>query len=643
MKQFIHTHRKALVSGAVCLLLLLSLVGGGWAALSAPRQQPDAPEETSYPGLNIEQIGLRYDQQSQTKDSAAGDGSGDGQGQQDDTEAQDDTLPQETPKPDQIDQVEPDPGEEQPDQDKTDDENPGDGAADEDKKDQQPQGPQIATDLQNCTIFQDELKDDMFTFTAMAVGGDDDTYLQVYVNGKRVSASQNNYMTKLTLGRNEVTLLLRRGTKILGQITRVINYQAALANEDEPEKGNEKLNLRTSLDKDAVRVSDSEMRLETTNRNLTFTVWATDGSDNPIHQDHITVMLDGKEVKYSTGSGASGLEYNLHLEAGSIGSNTRHIVTVLVRDGKGNSKYMKYLIDYKTREKGEKIGTATVRLDLSVLGLGIIEAPVSTDIFQDVPASYAVKEVLESLGYDVSYTGTLDDGFYLSRISRNMTFEYAKIPEELKRLLELDGLVVTPPKMQVRFNSVGEFDYTREAGWMYCVNGAYPGRGMSEYFLSDGDTLTLRFTLAKGKDIGGSTGGNTGALQKYCGKWIDGSYIPNHTYKDGVCAVCGAVDPNHQHTETETVTKAATCTEPGEKTYTCSLCGESHTETIPAAGHHYENGVCTVCGQPDPDAKPEPTPDPDPGPDPEPDPGTDPEPTPDPNPGGEETQNETTA
>ena len=545
MKQFIHTHRKALVSGAVCLLLLLSLVGGGWAALSAPRQQPDAPEETSYPGLNIEQIGLRYDQQSQTKDSAAGDGSGDGQGQQDDTEAQDDTPPQETPKPDQIDQVEPDPGEEQPDQDKTDDENPGDGAADEDKKDQQPQGPQIATDLQNCTIFQDELKDDMFTFTAMAVGGDDDTYLQVYVNGKRVSASQNNYMTKLTLGRNEVTLLLRRGTKILGQITRVINYQAALANEDEPEKG--------------------------------------------------------------------------------------------------NSKYMKYLIDYKTREKGEKIGTATVRLDLSVLGLGIIEAPVSTDIFQDVPASYAVKEVLESLGYDVSYTGTLDDGFYLSRISRNMTFEYAKIPEELKRLLELDGLVVTPPKMQVRFNSVGEFDYTREAGWMYCVNGAYPGRGMSEYFLSDGDTLTLRFTLAKGKDIGGSTGGNTGALQKYCGKWIDGSYIPNHTYKDGVCAVCGAVDPNHQHTETETVTKAATCTEPGEKTYTCSLCGESHTETIPAAGHHYENGVCTVCGQPDPDAKPEPTPDPDPGPDPEPDPGTDPEPTPDPNPGGEETQNETTA
>ena len=188
-------------------------------------------------------------------------------------------------------------------------------------------------------------------------------------------------------------------------------------------------------------------------------------------------------------------------------------------------------------------------IDADLSGLNVL-----FDCANGASAKVAQK-LFPRLGCQCSFTGTLDDGFYLSRISRNMTFEYAKIPEELKRLLELDGLVVTPPKMQVRFNSVGEFDYTREAGWMYCVNGAYPGRGMSEYFLSDGDTLTLRFTLAKGKDIGGSTGGNTGALQKYCGTWIDGRYIPNHTYKDGVCAVCGAVDPNHQHTETETVTK----------------------------------------------------------------------------------------
>lgn len=44
------------------------------------------------------------------------------------------------------------------------------------------------------------------------------------------------------------------------------------------------------------------------------------------------------------------------------------------------------------------------------------------------------------------------------------------------------------------------------------------------------------------------------------------------------------------------VTTEATCTVDGVRTYTCSNCGETKTETIAAAGHNYENGACTVCG-----------------------------------------------
>ena len=64
---------------------------------------------------------------------------------------------------------------------------------------------------------------------------------------------------------------------------------------------------------------------------------------------------------------------------------------------------------------------------------------------------------------------------------------------------------------------------------------------------------------------------------------------------------------------TETVTKEATCGEEGVKTLTCSLCGDTRTESIPATGKHtYDEGVvtkeatctepgektftCTVCG-----------------------------------------------
>ncbi len=46
------------------------------------------------------------------------------------------------------------------------------------------------------------------------------------------------------------------------------------------------------------------------------------------------------------------------------------------------------------------------------------------------------------------------------------------------------------------------------------------------------------------------------------------------------------VDPPHTHQYTEKVTKEATCTEAGEKTFTCS-CGDSYTEPIVALGHSW--------------------------------------------------------
>ena len=46
----------------------------------------------------------------------------------------------------------------------------------------------------------------------------------------------------------------------------------------------------------------------------------------------------------------------------------------------------------------------------------------------------------------------------------------------------------------------------------------------------------------------------------------------------------------------EKITKAATCTETGTKTRTCTKCGKVETVTIQALGHNLVNGVCTRCG-----------------------------------------------
>ena len=77
-----------------------------------------------------------------------------------------------------------------------------------------------------------------------------------------------------------------------------------------------------------------------------------------------------------------------------------------------------------------------------------------------------------------------------------------------------------------------------------------------------------------------------------------------HNYVNGVCSNCGAPDPNqpvHEHTFDQIAEeKAPTCTEDGYVIYKCSCGVIGPQETRPATGHQFVDGICTVCGVPDP-------------------------------------------
>ena len=74
------------------------------------------------------------------------------------------------------------------------------------------------------------------------------------------------------------------------------------------------------------------------------------------------------------------------------------------------------------------------------------------------------------------------------------------------------------------------------------------------------------------------------------------------------CFVCGEilvkqeVVPITEHSYTSEVTKQPTCSQTGERTYTCSACGDSYTASIAALGHQYrvtsrKEATCTQAGE----------------------------------------------
>ena len=100
--------------------------------------------------------------------------------------------------------------------------------------------------------------------------------------------------------------------------------------------------------------------------------------------------------------------------------------------------------------------------------------------------------------------------------------------------------------------------------------------------------------------IKGADGSSTHTLKcKSCNKTVDEVHAERpgdvsnkwESDKDNHWNVygCGTIMNKAAHTWNEgVVTKGATCTEPGEKTYTCDVCKATKTEPIPVIAHQYE-------------------------------------------------------
>ena len=111
--------------------------------------------------------------------------------------------------------------------------------------------------------------------------------------------------------------------------------------------------------------------------------------------------------------------------------------------------------------------------------LGTIIAPTKVPFKQGENIAQVTKRLLDHLGIGMSYSGSLNSGFYLGAISG---FEVGGTP----------------------YGSMGEFDAGVGSGWMITQNGIFINQGASQFKVHDGDVLKWQYTCQLGADIGDS-------------------------------------------------------------------------------------------------------------------------------------------
>lgn len=142
--------------------------------------------------------------------------------------------------------------------------------------------------------------------------------------------------------------------------------------------------------------------------------------------------------------------------------------------------------------------TVCVSMEKFTIGQGYRVEPVLVTVPENERASRVITDLLGRGNYRI--TGSIDGSFYLSSV-QDSSKEAVDIPESILEKLAFGSDVLDERES----GWLGEFDYSRYSGWMYCVNDYFPNFAASEYQLKDGDVMRWQFTLwGYGADLGDS-------------------------------------------------------------------------------------------------------------------------------------------
>lgn len=240
---------------------------------------------------------------------------------------------------------------------------------------------------------------------------------------------------------------------------------------------------------------------------LNFDVWVTNYRGRALAYSNMEVLVNGSPADYIGEMNRQ--TYSTQLRSGA---NT---ITIRITDEYQYTVRKTYTVFYQTGK-----GRITISLEAGTIGIPYLIKPKEIDVESGVSLSHVLDEYLRAEGFTYTYTGDLDDGFYLAKIHKKNLIRGYKIPADLAAKIKKDELLFDENGFE-SLDDLGEFDFCQGSGWMYSINGLYSSYGFNKAYVQDGDVVRIRFTLAYGKDIGGyeTMAGTYGVLDSYGKEW----------------------------------------------------------------------------------------------------------------------------
>ncbi len=243
-----------------------------------------------------------------------------------------------------------------------------------------------------------------------------------------------------------------------------------------------------------------------------FWVQALDYGETPISAVDIEVCVNSKEV-ISVGRTRLGYNYLALLKKGE------NVITVKATDDEGRVAKLTKTV-WRVSSKPKRRYNAIIRISAETIGNNnILNREIK--IYSKESIASALTRCMKEAGMRWDNTGTVDRGFYLARIYKSGIAAGGKIHPKILEYYgkksgsdgkhsdgENPGNKPEEPETKYPWtssghynDSLGQFDFTKESGWVAYLDGVSIRQGFSAIGLEDGSVLWLRFTVNRGSEL----------------------------------------------------------------------------------------------------------------------------------------------